>query len=1454
MRRMLLASLLAAACLGPAAALAGADPASVVTWDGGAGTNLWSDKANWSGDTLPGAGDAVQIPAGASVVFSTTASVDSVQVDGSLTMTTGTLTLASDSTAATFTMSGGTLAGAGRLTLTGTATFSGGTETGTGTTTVAAGATATQSNSHTLNSGRVLEIAGTYQQSGAFTLFTGGSPAPLVHVLSGGVLRGTPTGTSGVSPPLDNDGSVQPGGGTLQLGGGGAPASSGTFGDGAAQGTIELRGNPITLGDGAKLAGGVTIATGDVDIPSGTVTASGTNAMSGGTLSGAGTLNVAAGGWTLSGGTETGTGTTHVSAGATFTQTNSHTLNSGRVLEIAGTYQQSGAFTLFTGGSPAPLVHVLSGGLLRGTPTGTSGISPPLDNDGSVQPGGGTLQLGGGGASASSGTFGDGAAQGTVELRGNPITLADGAKLAGGVTIATGDVDIPSGTVTATGSNAMSNGTLSGAGTLNVASGGWTLSGGTETGTGTTHVAAGATFTQTNSHTLNSGRVLEIAGTYAQSGAFTLFTGGSPAPLVHVLSGGLLQGTPTGTSGISPPLDNDGSVQPGGGTLQLTGGNASASSGTFGGGAAQGTVELRGNPFTLADGAKLAGGVALAAGDTDIPSGTVTSTGANAISNGTLSGAGTLDVTSGGWTLSGGTESGAGTTRLAAGATFTQTGSHSLINGRTLEIAGTYAVSGDRTLFSGGATAPLVHVLSGGTLRKTSGTQSASIDPALDNDGTVEGTAGRLELDRGAAQAQTGTFRGAGGSVAFTGGTHVLGAGADLQGATAVDGGTLQLSSPVSLAGGDVLVLSGGALTGTLDVGAGELDLGGGELQGPGTATVGPQGTVLLNGDCFSELTDGYALANAGTLRVPQGHDLYLSGDGTRVDNSGRIELGSPATPGCSGGVDVFGDTLANTGTIDQVGSGGDNSIEGLDNDGTLTVSAGGLTVEPADGARQDGSFAATAPGAFLAFDGGTVALGPAAALAGDLRLTGADLDIPAGARIALGPADKLTVDGSAIQGDGTLSVAGTLDWRSGTMTGSGTTDLAPGSTATIGGPDDELDLEAGRRLVNRGTLTLAGGALVGYEGASILNTGTFTIAGPVEFAGYYVDTIFGYASLFHNTGTLAKTGADDVELDWALDNDGTVTASGGTLRVPGLLNLEDDGTLVGGALAARGATIALAEPVQTLGGHVLLDGAGARIGAVDAFDPQQAPTDGLTALRRIGANGMLEVRGGASQAVGGALLDGGETVVGSGGTLAVAGAYRQVAPSVTDLALDGRLTAASFASDAGSLLRARLVPAAAAPLQLTGTAALAGALDLVTAAALPSGDQPLISAGSVTGAFAPVTGGYPVVVGPNEVHVHVAAPAPASMRAVAPVALAPAAPAIGAPLAAPLAVLRRMPAVHRRHARHRARAHRSARKPARAATRGRVASRRGPKRAARTHTATAAAVPSKAPARTSAG
>src|SRR5713101_3921984 len=45
---------------------------ATATWDGGAGTALWSDAANWSGDTLPVNGDTVEFDGGVTSTFDMT--------------------------------------------------------------------------------------------------------------------------------------------------------------------------------------------------------------------------------------------------------------------------------------------------------------------------------------------------------------------------------------------------------------------------------------------------------------------------------------------------------------------------------------------------------------------------------------------------------------------------------------------------------------------------------------------------------------------------------------------------------------------------------------------------------------------------------------------------------------------------------------------------------------------------------------------------------------------------------------------------------------------------------------------------------------------------------------------------------------------------------------------------------------------------------------------------------------------------------------------------------------------------------------------------------------------------------------------------------------------------------------------------------------------------------------
>ena len=111
--------------------------------------------------------------------------------------------------------------------------------------------------------------------------------------------------------------------------------------------------------------------------------------------------------------------------------------------------------------------------------------------------------------------------------------------------------------------------------------------------------------------------------------------------------------------------------------------------GSFGGAAATGTVEFDAGTYTLA-GATLPGHVKLAGGTLQVAdASSVTVSGANTMTAGTVGGTGTFALTGGTWTWTGGTMSDAGTTSIAAAATVSQNGFASLANGRVVENAGT---------------------------------------------------------------------------------------------------------------------------------------------------------------------------------------------------------------------------------------------------------------------------------------------------------------------------------------------------------------------------------------------------------------------------------------------------------------------------------------------------------------------------------------------------------------------------------------------------------------------------------------------------------------------------------------------------------------------------------------------------------------------------------------------
>ena len=141
---------------------------AIVTWVNPASGD-WSVPSNWSTGQLPGSTDDVQINlAGVTVTHSVGSdSVNSLTSSDPIILSGGTLSLASTSAVtANFTESGGTLAGAGNLSI-GGLTWSGGSMNGAGQTVLSAGTTGTISG--TVNKGleRTLNNFGSITYSGA---------------------------------------------------------------------------------------------------------------------------------------------------------------------------------------------------------------------------------------------------------------------------------------------------------------------------------------------------------------------------------------------------------------------------------------------------------------------------------------------------------------------------------------------------------------------------------------------------------------------------------------------------------------------------------------------------------------------------------------------------------------------------------------------------------------------------------------------------------------------------------------------------------------------------------------------------------------------------------------------------------------------------------------------------------------------------------------------------------------------------------------------------------------------------------------------------------------------------------------------------------------------------------------------------------------------------------------
>ena len=278
------------------------------SWTGSAGDGVWGTAANWAPSGVPGAGDQASIPSGATVQVQSGHSVGSVESAGSLQLTSGSLSVSDASQAASLTISGGSLGGAGTLNVSDSFSWTAGDMNGTGRTVLGSGVTGSiampsetsmvalsqralvNRGTLTFSRGRIFgRDAGSIENEGTFRMnaesgdglynWVGTQPS---FTNTGTVEKTAGGGRSVIGFRFDNRGAVRAENGELAFSGGAsAPGSDGSWNgsggvisfDGGAfsvgrwdmAGSIQFRSSTVT-------AAGLTAPAADVEISGGSLT------------------------------------------------------------------------------------------------------------------------------------------------------------------------------------------------------------------------------------------------------------------------------------------------------------------------------------------------------------------------------------------------------------------------------------------------------------------------------------------------------------------------------------------------------------------------------------------------------------------------------------------------------------------------------------------------------------------------------------------------------------------------------------------------------------------------------------------------------------------------------------------------------------------------------------------------------------------------------------------------------------------------------------------------------------------------------------------------------------------------------------------------------------------------------------------------------------------------------
>ncbi|MGH1364236.1 MAG: beta strand repeat-containing protein [Calditrichia bacterium] len=430
-----------------------------------------------------------------------------------------------------------------------------------------------------------------------------------------------------------------------------------------------------------------------------------------------------------------------------------------------------------------------------------------------------------------------------------------------------------------------------------------------------------------------------------------------------------------------------------------------------------------------------------------------------------------------------------------------------------------------------------------GTLRKSSGTGTATIDPTFYNTGTVDVEDGTLRFERGdSTESSTGVFNADSGTTIEMD-ERIF----SFDGASFTGSGTTEFQDAVLTLNGSGMTIASGA-TVTADDQDCEID-GSGPITVSGTfdlleCTISGSGAWTNNGTVqfttsSAKVIETRTLTNNATV-LWSGSGVINLNSGASINNTGTGNFNIQVNSRIDEDVELTAG-FTNSGTITKTVATSTTNFEvAVTNTGTINTNTGRISFE--DGSSNIGATFNTASGATFDFNGGTqVVDGITVAGAGSFEVSGTVLTLTGNIGVSAG--GVLDLVNNDVNGSGTITNNGTINWFGDDLRGGG--EIINNNVMTVDGSG--VKLQTNFDITNNGTITWTGSGewrITNTSSITIGSEGTLDIQNDENLS----DLGTGTNSIINN-GTITKTaGAASSTLGVDVTNNGTISCTAANL------------------------------------------------------------------------------------------------------------------------------------------------------------------------------------------------------------------------------------------------------------------------------------------------------------------